>query len=167
MPVQHIHSDVFVHGDLQSESITLPSGSVGDAQVKANANIDADKLEHLHAVGSNFGLERTAAPVAKDFVIYQAQKAGTVRSFHAMLDDTGTTTNATFNLLKNGTSILATTAGVTITSTNSDGEKVAATISSAAYVAGDRFAAVLAATASTGAAGPFCMARFDELPSST
>ena len=44
MAVSTINSDVFINGSLASTSMTLSAGSVADATVSANAEIDSDML---------------------------------------------------------------------------------------------------------------------------
>jgi hypothetical protein len=145
-----------------SGTLALDAGSVNNSHLSNAAAdiIDADKLQHVYSPTANFGLEYNATPAAKVFVIYQAQKTGVVRSFNAGLYAGGSSTSITFDLKKNGTSVLS---GV-VTVTNSDGNRsqVAGTITTPAYSAGDVFTVHLATSSTTGAQGPYATAAFED-----
>jgi|TARA_Y100000310_G_scaffold51927_1_gene47790 hypothetical protein len=72
------------------------AGSITDAAISSGTNIDADKLEHLYKVGSNFGIEYDTAPSTSttySFQVFWAQAACTIRAFHCVMVDTGTQAN--------------------------------------------------------------------------
>lgn len=160
MAVIRLPADLRVSGNLQADSMTLPSGSVADSQVSSNAGIDADKLEHLHKAGTSFDLAIGATPVAREEIVYVASTSGTLRAFHALLNDTGTSTSVAYDLKLNGTSVLS--SAVTITHSDADRTVKDGTLDTTSYVADDVFSIELAVTSSTGAQGPFAWAEFDE-----
>lgn len=140
--------------------IVFDQGVIENQHISGSAAIDADKMQHIHSVGENFGLEYNATPVAKVFIVYVAKGTGTLRGFHAMLHDTGTSTSVTFDLKKNGTTVLS---GV-ITIVHGDADKSIhdGTISVPSFVADDVFTVHLAVSSSTGAQGPWAYAEFEE-----
>jgi len=140
--------------------LTINAGSIHDRHISSSAGIGTDKMKHIHSVTANFGLEYNATPVAKVFVLYQAQAIGTLRAFYAGLYDSGTSTSVTFDLRKNGVSVLS--SAVAVVHGDGDRARIAGTITSASFAAGDVFTVHLAATATTGAQGPYCTAVFEE-----
>ena len=140
---------------------SMASSIIGDEQVKSNAAIDADKLEHLYKADTNFDLAIGATPVALEEIVFVASAAATVRSFHCLLNDTGTTTDVDFDLKKNGTTML--TGVVNITQAVSDRVVQDGTLSSTTLAAGDVISISLAVTTSTGAQGPFAWLEVDEV----
>jgi len=160
MAVIRFPTDVRVEGNLQSDSMSLPTGSVSDTHVAAAAGIDADKIEHNRYAQSNFALAIGGTPVAREEIVFVAMNSGTLRGFHAGLNDTGSSTNVNFDLKKNGTTVLSSAINVT----HSDADRLVkdATLSVTSFVADDVFSMSLAVTSSTGAQGPFARAYFDE-----
>jgi hypothetical protein len=146
---------------LSTVNFNLGSGTVGDEQVKTDANIDADKLQHLYKVGSNFALAIGATPAAREEVVFVASGTASVRAFKCLLNVTGTTTDVGFDLKKNGTSILS--AAVNITNAASDRAVQTGTISAASLTAGDVISLSLATTTTTGAQGPFAWVEIEEV----
>lgn len=143
-------------------TVTLDNGSVKNEHFSADTAfaLDADKQQHLYNKGTNFGLEFDAAPVNKDFVVHVAAAAGTLRGFHAVLYDSGTSTSVTFDLKKNGTTMLSSV--ITIVHGTGDRVVVDATLSVTTYAAEDVFTMHLDQSANTGATGPYAYAIFEE-----
>lgn len=142
-------------------TLTLDDGQITDAKIATGANIDSDKLQHLHKPFTNFALASGATPVARSEVAYVCKAAAaTVRGFHALLYDTGTSTSCTFDLKKNGSTML--TGVITIAHTDADRAVLDATMASTALVAGDVLTMVLAVSSATGATGPYAWAEIDE-----
>lgn len=141
-------------------TLTLDNDSVSNENVASDAAIGVAKQRHRHKPGTNFDLAIGATPVAREEIIYVAKNAGTVESFHGLLNDTGTSTSVSFDLKKNGTTILSATADVT----HSDADRTVkdGTISTPSFVADDVFSIALTVSSSTGAQGPFAWAEFDE-----
>lgn len=141
--------------------LTYPSGQITNEHVSSSAAIDSDKLQHLHKAYTNFALAIGGTPAAREEIVYVCEAAtATVRGFHCLLNVDGSSTSVTFDLKKNGSSILS---GV-VTITDSTGNRAVqdGTISNAALVAGDVLSIQLAVSSSTGASGPFAWAEIDE-----
>lgn len=141
-------------------TMTLPSGIVIDADVNSNADIKTDKMRHLHKVMTNFNLDSGDTPVTTTMITFVADSAGTIRGFHVLLADTGTTTDIDFDLQVGGSTVLS---GV-VNMTNSDSNNVPkdGTISSATLTAGDVVTIVMTVTSATGALGPFAWVNIEE-----
>jgi hypothetical protein len=134
--------------------------SITNAMIKSGAAIDASKLKILIQPHTDFGIDAASTPTTKTKVVYVAYGAATVRGFHATLNDTGTTTAVSFDLKKNGTTILSETAD--IAHTDADRTVVNGTLSSTALVAGDVLTMVMTVSSSTGAQGPFAWVNIEE-----
>lgn len=141
-------------------TLTYDAGSIVDQHISSSAAIDADKMQHVHKIISNFGLEYNATPAAKVFVVYVATAAGTIRDVGAGLYDTGTSTSITFDLKKNGTTVLSSV--ITVAHTDADKATVGGTLSVTTFAAGDVFTMHLATSSTTGAQGPFMFSDFEE-----
>lgn len=143
-------------------TMTLDPGSVTNEMVSstlANA-IDADKLQHVYRAWTNFDLASTATPVARVEIVHVAGYAGTIRGFHAMCIDTGTSASVTFDLKKNGTTVLSSV--ITITNATTDAQVQDGTLSVTTFNADDYFTIHLAVSSSTGMTGAFAWADFEE-----
>lgn len=137
------------------------SGSITNDHISSSTDIDADKIQHLHKPGTNFALAIGGTPVAREEIVYVCEAStAVVRGFHALLNDTGTSTSCTFDLKKNGTTIL--TGVVTIVHGDADKSIHDGTLSNSGLVAGDILSIALAQTANTGAQGPFAWVEIDE-----
>lgn len=145
-----IEGDVYINGNVNSLTMSIPAGSVIDASVGASANIAATKLEHRHQIVYAQGSAVDAADAAQ--VVHVCYGAtGSVVAFEA-----GSVVAAlgndvcTVNLKKNGTSILNPTTGISLSSSATAYIASAGTISSAAIVDGDVLEVVIDATHGTG-----------------
>lgn len=142
-------------------TITYPNGEIVNEHISSSAAIDSDKLQHLHKKGTNFALAIGGTPAAREEIVYVCEAAAAVvRGFHALLNDTGTSTSVTFDLKKNGTTMLS--AVITITHGDSDKAVLDGTLASTSLVAGDILSIQLAQTSTTGAAGPYAWVEVDE-----
>lgn len=141
-------------------TLSLGTGSVLNEMISDATEIDADKLEHIHVMGTNFDLAIGSTPAAREEIVFVASGAGTIRQFSCLLNDTGTSTDVTFDLKVNGTTVLS--AGVQITHSDADGTVKTGTISSPTLAADDIVSISLAVTSSTGAQGPFAQVHIDE-----
>lgn len=146
----------------QSVSLTIPEGCLVSDHFTAVAGQElvAAKVQHIHKVGTSFGLAIGGTPAGLEEVIFVASTAGTINKFAALLNDSGTSTSVTFDLKKNGTTVL--TGVVTVVHGTGDRVPVEGTLASASFVAGDVFSVALAVTSTTGAQGPFAWAEFIE-----
>lgn len=145
-----------------SGALTLAPGIVRNehlSNVAADA-IDADKMQHVYNITENFGIEYNGTPAAKVFVLFQAAKAGVLRRFFAGLYDSGTSTSITFDLKKNGTTVLSSV--VTVVHGDGDRCQIEGTLSVTTYAAGDVFTVHLATSSTTGAQGPYATACFED-----
>lgn len=143
-----IEGDVYVNGNVSSKTATLPSSTVTDASVQANAAIDATKLQHQHR---HVFTQPNSAATSETKVIYGCYGAtGTVIAFSAgsIAIAVGAAT-VTVDLKKNGSSIL--TSVITLDTANTARVVEAGTLSgSTSLVAGDVLEVVTAATAGGG-----------------
>lgn len=140
--------------------LTLPSGIILNADVASNAAIAVEKIRHEYKPGTNFAKSFDSTPVDREEIIFVADNAGIIRGFHAILYDTGTTTDVDFDLKVNGVSAL--TGTINITDANSDRQVVDGTLSTTALAADDVVTIELLVTTSTGALGPFAWVDIEE-----
>lgn len=140
--------------------IVLPAGTIKDQDISSSAAIDADKMQHAYKCGTNFDLAIGATPVAREEIVFTSSGTGTIRGFHALLNDTGTSTNIDFDLKVNGTTVLSSVVNVT----HSDADRLVkdGTISSSALTTDDVVSIEIAVTSSTGAQGPFAWVDIEE-----
>lgn len=143
-------------------ALTFDNESVRNEHFSSNTTyaLDADKMQHIYHAGTNFGLEYNATPAAKVFVVYVATAAGTIRGFHGMLYDSGTSTSITFDLKKNGTTVLS--SPITIVHGDGDRTVLDGTLSVTTFATDDVFTVHLATSSTTGAQGPYAWAMFEE-----
>ncbi len=141
-------------------SITLDAGSVTDQHVSSNAALDADKMQHVYSAGTGFGFVIGGTPTAREEIVYVAKQAGTIRGFHCLLNVDGSSTSITFDLKKNGSSILSSV----VTITDSTGNRVVqdGTLSSTTLAADDVLSIAMAVSSSTGAQGPYAWIDIEE-----
>lgn len=145
-----------------SQGVSVPNSSFNDDQIAQTPGkeIDADKLEHSYRAWSNLATAIGSAPSAREEVVWVARQAGTIREFFAMLNGACTTGTISFDLKKNGTTMLS----ATVDFTNADAAKSVktGTFSGAqTYAAGDVLS--IAVTVSSGdGTGPYACATVDE-----
>lgn len=138
--------------------LRLPSGSITNREVSnADGNqITQDKLYHLTKYTERFGLAIGATPTTQEVILFQADKPGQLGDdISAALNDSGTSTNVTFDVKKNGTTVLS--AAISVVHGTGDRTPVAGTFASAAaqaYAIGDVVSCAVTATSTTGAQGP-------------
>lgn len=140
--------------------LTLPSGIVTNADISSSAAIAVEKIQHEYKQGTNFDLAIADTPLALEEIVFVADNAGTIRGFHAILNDTGTTTDVDFDLKVNGSSVL--TGTVQITNSNSDKQVLDGTLATPTFSADDVISISLAITTSTGAQGPYAWVDIEE-----
>jgi len=141
-------------------TLTFDTSDISNDAISPTTLLDNDKLQHLYKIFTNFDLAIGATPVARHEIVYVVDKAGTIRNFNALCNDTGTSASVTFDLKKNGVSVLSSV--VTITNATSDRAVVAGTISTATLAIGDVLSIELAVSSSTGMQGPFAWAVIEE-----
>jgi hypothetical protein len=161
-----IVGDLHVAGTLSATTTTLSAGSVSNAKVAADADIDASKLEHQHS--KTYEQESDTTSVTETRVIHVVY--GTVATVVAF--EAGSVTvcagaaTIDVDLLKNGVSIL--TAAITLDNGNSVRVVEAGTISSPTLADGDVLEVDVTATAGGGTVGKgvfaSCIIREDASP---
>lgn len=146
-----------------SGNFTLGSDTVGNEQVKSSDPIDVDKLQHLYKPGTSFNLAIGATPVAREEIVFVAASAGVIRGAHALLNDTGTSTDIDIDVKVNGVTVLS--AAINITNAEADREVVdgSLTTSPTVLAEGDVVSIELTVTSSTGAEGPWAWVDIQEL----
>lgn len=143
-----------------SGTITLGAGSVSNQEIASDAAVAASKLKHAYMKGTGFALAIGGTPATREEVIHVCGAAGTILGFHSMLNDSGTTTAITFDLKKNGVSVLS----AAISQVHGDGDRTVmdATIASATVAEGDVLSALMTVSSATGAQGPFAWVNIEE-----
>ena len=141
-------------------TFTLEAGVVTNESVASNAAIDADKMQHCYKPGTNFGFTTTGTPTSRHEIVFVASQAGTVRGFGCLLLDTGSSTSITFDLLKNGTTMLSSV--FTITNATAYGQVQGVVPSVTSFAADDRISINMAVSSSTGAQWPFAFVEIEE-----
>lgn len=141
-------------------TLVIDEGAIENRHVSNSTTLDADKMQHIQRCGTGFDLAIGGTPAAREEIVFVATTAGTVRGFHALLNDTGTSTSVTFDLKKNGTTMLSSV--ITITHSTSDKAVQDGTLSGTSFVADDILSIALAVSSSTGAQGPYAWVAIEE-----
>ena len=143
-----------------SGTLQLDAGSVEDQHISSSTKVDADKQQHLYRAWTNFSTAIGGTPTTREEIVHVVEVAGTIRQFAAMCNDTGTAASVTFDLKKNGTSVLSST--VAVTNATADKAVVDGTLSSTAVAVGDVLSIALTVSTSTGMQGPFAYCTIEE-----
>jgi hypothetical protein len=148
--MNRIEGDLLVTKSVQCGSIKLPANAVGDAVFNTADPLTAEKAEHQYMPG--YSQPSGSAVTSYTGPLFVARAAGTVEEFRAgsIVACVGVAT-ITVDLRKNGTTIL--TSVITLDNANTARIFEDATITTAAYVAGDWFDIVVTATAGGGTLG--------------
>ncbi len=141
-------------------TLSIDAGTIVDQHINSSAAIDADKMQHVYKPGTNFGFVIGGTPTTREEIVFVASQAGTIRGFNCLLATDGSSTSITFDLKKNGVSIL--TAVVTITDSTGNGVVQAGTLASSTFAADDRLSIAMSVSSSTGAQGPFSWIELEE-----
>lgn len=152
LPSRH-QGDLFVAGNLQAQSMTIPAGSVGDDQVPAGAGIAATKVVHQFPLRySQADGSDVAAATVLIHTVY-----GSTASIVAIETVVATAATgdaeATVDLQKgNASTAFATVlnSAITIDSSIAARTPAAGTVSSASLADGDTLQVVVTAAAGTG-----------------
>lgn len=135
----------------------LPAGYVQNREIGASSTdpITADKIQHLYKQTERFGFKVGDAPTTAEVILFVAEKAGRVLEVAAGLDESGTSTDIDFDLVKRpSTSMLS--AEINVVHGTGDRTEVEGTIASdGSYAVGDVVTAKMTVTSATGAAGPW------------
>lgn len=145
---------------LAGGEITLPPGLIKDSVIATDAAIGTEKLKHIYKPGTNFNTAIGGTPATREEIVMIATSAGTIKGFHALLNDTGTTTDIDFDLKVNGTTVL--TGTINITQADADKLVKDGTVSSAAITIDDVISIAMTVTTSTGAQGAYAWVDIEE-----
>lgn len=143
-------------------TLTLDNGTVENdhfSSVAAKA-LDADKVQPYFVKGTALGFAIGATPTTREEIVHVVTVAGTIRGFHALLNDTGSSTGITFDLKKNGTTCLA--APVSITNSDADRAVQDGSLSVTSLAIDDVLSISMTVTTSTGAQGPYAWVVLEE-----
>ena len=155
--------DLFVAGNINSRTLTIPAGSLLNAGVGAAAAIGATKTIQQHVL--HYAQDSAVTAASEERVIHVVYgTTGTSVAFECgcVVTNAGDAT-VTFDLLKNGTTVLA--AAAEVNSNHSAYELVTATVSTSTLVDGDVLEITIAtAGTSTVGLGAFCSLVLRELP---
>ena len=144
-------------------TLSLDPGSVNSDHIDSTTNIDADKLQHIYKSFTNFDLAIGGTPVTREEIVFVASNTARLRAFSCTLNDTGTSTSITFDIKKNGTTML--TGTVSFTHSDTDKQIKDGTISGAGTItANDIISIAMTVSSATGAQGPFAWAEIEEAP---
>lgn len=139
---------------------TLGAGSVSNQEVHSDAAIDASKLKHAYSAGTSFAVAIGGTPATREEIVHVANATGTVLGFHALLNDSGSSTNIDFDLKKNGTTMLSSA----LNYVHGDGDRTVkdGTLSVTSFVEGDVLSVAMTVTSATGAQGPRAWVNIEE-----
>ena len=128
------------------------SGSIKNVHISNQAAdiIDCAKVQPFADPWTNFGLAIADAPATKEVVVYVAEGNEVINGFHTLLT-AGASTNITFDLKKNGSSILT---GVITYNAAGTREVKDGTLSSNTLVDGDVLSMAMTVSVATGASAP-------------
>jgi hypothetical protein len=147
MPTTRIEGDVYVAGNLASNSLSAPSGAINNAAIAAAAGISASKLEHQHA--QTYSQPNTTATAERRSMFHCRGATGTVVAVHAWAT-TASTLNAvvTVDVLRGHTSILS--SPIVLNSSDVALTPKAGTVSLSSLAAGNILSIVSTVSAGTG-----------------
>jgi hypothetical protein len=138
-------------------STRFEAGVIGNREMSntPGREVTEDKLWHLTRYTERFGLALTAAPSDMTVALFQADRDGKLGDdVNASCNVDGSSGNTTFDVLKNGVSILT---GVITVGQPGDRVQVAGTWASDAartYTVGDVISCTINESSHTGAQGP-------------
>lgn len=132
--------------------ITYPIDG-GDVSSAPTNKIPSTSLQHAYLKEERFGLKVGDTPVNSEVFLHMANGAEVIQSFYCGCIATGSAASITFDLLKNGTTILS--APVTVANTDPSRTKKAATVTSVTLADNDILTAKIVTSSTTGMQGPF------------
>jgi len=151
MGIPSIHEgDLYIRGNLSSQTVTLPQSVVSDSNVAAGAAISSSKLQHQHRLV--FAQPNTTA-TSETKIVYRCYGAtGTILQVAAgSIAACAGAATITVDLKKNGATVLS--AVITLDNANTARVAELGTISGSSLVAGDVLEVVTVATAGGGTLG--------------
>lgn len=155
-----LDGDTYCNGTLSAKSFRCPSGALSDDAIIPGAKIDALKLKRL----ANKGLAQSGVGVTERRVIHRVRggTAVVLEFIYGARLVPGAATTFTFDLFKNGATILSAAGSLDNTSTNF--HVYSATVASPNLVQNDVLEAVLALTGANPPTEPFCEVVMNEDP---
>jgi len=146
-----LQGDYYIAGNVSAQSMTIPAGTIKNADVLANAGIDYTKLEHKHPI--RYSQKAGTAIVSETHIVHIAPAPGEVLTIRVACITPPTTTDTVEVDLKLGNaatpfaSIL--TAPIELDSASVTRTVYSAVPSSPDYVAGDQLEIVVTVTGSS------------------
>lgn len=135
--------------------------SITSQYVSPTADLPSSCMRHIFKPSTDFGLKTGDTPVAADKMVYVASGTGTIKGFHGLVNESGSSASITMDLKKNGVSILS--APITITNATGDRISVDGTLTATSLTSDDVLTIVLAVSSSTGMQGPFAWVVIEEV----
>lgn len=143
-----------------SSTFTAPDSALGDREHSAGRPLAVTKARQAPLQWTDFGLAIGGTVVAEERIIHVADGDETIRDFRAMLNSAITNGGtASFDLKKNGSSILSST--VDFSSSDTDRQVKTGTISSDTLVSGDVLSIAITTSSTPDGTGPFALAELD------
>lgn len=141
-------------------TLTAPEDAFGDREVSSGDPLGVTKARHAPLQWTDLGLGVGDTIVAEERIVHVANGAETIRGFRAMLNSAITNGGtASFDLKKNGSSILSST--VDFSSSDSNRDVKTGTLSSTSLASGDVLSVESTVSTSPDGTGPFAVAELD------
>lgn len=148
-------------GRILATSIELGVGEVKNEHIDQVTRIDSSKIKHMHHAGTNFALVIGGIPTTREYIIYVASQAGVIRGVHGLFNECGSAMGITYDLKKNGVSVLS--APISFTHADPDKTPKDGSVVDVNYAENDVFSIAMTVTTSTGAQGPYAWVEFEEI----
>jgi hypothetical protein len=130
---------------------TIVPGTIIGTDVSLTADLAVQSMRHCFKPTTHFGQAIGATPATREEIVYVTSGVGSISGFHAMLNDTGSSTSITFDLKVDGVSILS--APITITNSDADREVLDGVLTSNSFIAGKVISIAMVVGSATGATG--------------
>lgn len=144
-----------------ASSVLYKPETITDEHMASTAGVAASKLVHRYKPWTNFDLAIGGTVTDREEIVFVADYACEIQGFHVRLNGAATTGTTSFDLKKNGSTILSGTVNIT----SSEGTAVQdGTLSATTLAAGDVLSIELSNSSGDGT-GPFAWVEIDEQPS--
>lgn len=143
-------------------TLDIEPGSVTNRHISNRAGdiISADKLQPWLDRGTGFSLAIGGTPATREEIVYVCKGDGDIKGFHALCNETGSSSSMTFDLKKNGTTVLS--GPISITNATTDKAVQDGSLSVTTFTGGDILSIALTVSSSTGAQGPYAWVSLTE-----
>jgi len=138
----------------------IVKGSIVGNDLSLQADVPCETMRHAYVCGTNFGKGFNETPVTKTEIVRVATGAGVIQGFHAMAYESGSSASVTFDLKKNGTSVLS--GAITVNDATGDRTTVDGTVTSPNVVKDDVLTIVQTVSTSTGMQGTYAWLTMQE-----